>query len=99
MSARSLLDYRLFKGEGERIGREGMSRRVAEAIDHFESNGATMKGAMILAGRLKAIAMMSAADDYWREQVEKGLEIERGASRKRRPENTLSTAAIPARGK
>lgn len=76
-----LQDYRLFAEDGERLGREGMARRAIEAVAEWQRAGATYKGAMILAGRLKAVAMMAARDEYWKEQVEQGLCIERGKSR------------------
>ncbi len=75
-------DYRLFKAEGERIDREGMSQRAIKAVEEWQASGATYKGAMILAGRLKAVAMMASADEYWREQVDKGMHKERALCRR-----------------
>jgi hypothetical protein len=61
---------------GEQVGREGMSRLVADAVANWQKSGAGPKGAMILAGRLKAITQMATNDDYWREQVDKGFMLE-----------------------
>lgn len=58
---------------GSKIGREGMSQLVIDAVSDWQKAGATYKGAMILAGRLKAISQMSAGDEYWREQVDDGF--------------------------
>ena len=77
MSRQTLIDYGRFRAKGRELGREGMSERVIAAVAEWEKAGRTYKGAMILAGRLQAIAHMASGDDYWREQVEKGLHIER----------------------
>lgn len=69
-------DAAKFRAEGQRIGREGMSKRVMEAVTQWRAAGETYKGAMLLAGRLKAIAAMASNDEYWREQVDKGVGIE-----------------------
>ena len=56
---------------GAALGRDGMSERVIAAVKDFD--GESYKGAMQLAGRLKAIAQMAKCDDYWDEQVDKGF--------------------------
>jgi|GEM_PF-2339143 len=56
--------------EGERLGRSGMSQRVLKCVEEFDGS---YKGAMILAGRLKAIAQAAKCDDYWDEKVNKGF--------------------------
>lgn len=61
------------KTVGANIGREGMSKLAIEAVGEFDGS---YKGAMILSGRLKAIAQMANADDYWSEQVDKGFQKE-----------------------
>lgn len=58
---------------GSEIGREGMSLRVIAAVGEFDGS---YKGAMQLAGRLKAIAQMARCDEYWSEQVDKGFRRE-----------------------
>lgn len=60
---------------GSKIGRDGMSLRVIHAVAAFNARP-TYKGAMILAGRLKAIAQMANSDEYWREQIDKGFNQE-----------------------
>ena len=62
------------KATGDKLGREGMSQRVIAAVSEFDGS---YKGAMRLAGRLKAISQMAAADEYWREQVDHGFQLER----------------------
>jgi hypothetical protein len=62
------------RATGAELGREGMSLRVIAAVSEFDGS---YKGAMQLAGRLKAISQMANADDYWREQVDKGYQKER----------------------
>lgn len=64
------------KRDGKTLGREGMSQRVLAAVYDFQAEGATYKGAIRLAGRLKAIAAMTAADGYWREKMEDGFQFE-----------------------
>ena len=64
--------------EGKRLGRAGMSARVIQVVDEFYGNGPSYKGAMILAGRLKAIAQAAKSDGYWDEQVSKGFHREMG---------------------
>jgi hypothetical protein len=93
MSKQSLQDYRLFASDGDRLGRSGMSKRAIEAVAEWQRTGSTFKGAMILAGRLKAVAMMASRDDYWKEQVEKGLHLERAKSRASRPAPSIARSA------
>jgi hypothetical protein len=62
------------RATGAGLGREGMSLRVISAVSEFDGS---YKGAMQLAGRLKAISQMANADEYWREQVDKGYQKER----------------------
>ncbi len=64
------------KRDGKALGREGMSLRVIAAVKEFEATGGTYKGAIYLAGRLKAIAAMTAADSYWREKMADGFQRE-----------------------
>ena len=59
---------------GEKLGRVGMSERVIAAVEDFDGS---YKGAMKLAGRLKAISQMASSDVYWREQVDDGYHLER----------------------
>jgi len=70
------------KATGAEIGREGMSQRVIAAVDEFTGS---YKGAMRLAGRLKAIAQMANADVYWQEQVDHGFMQELRSVEKPRP--------------
>ena len=72
----ALKRWKRLSDHGKVIGRKGMSDLVIEAVNEFLKNGATPKGAMILAGRCKAISQMASSDDYWAEQVDKGFVME-----------------------
>ena len=72
----ALKRWKRLSEHGKLIGRQGMSDLVANAVNEFVKNGKTPKGAMILAGRCKAISQMASGDDYWAEQVEKGFVME-----------------------
>ena len=74
MSIPALERSKRLRAMGDKLGREGMSERVIAAVREFD--GKSLKGAMILAGRLKAITQMAKCDDYWDEQVEKGFVLE-----------------------
>lgn len=73
MTIQSLERSKTLRVRGVKLGREGMSQRVLAAVADFESAGKSYKGAMYLAGRLKAIAQMAASDEYWAEQVDDGF--------------------------
>ena len=73
---RALQDHRKLVAMGEALGREGMARRVIEAVAEFKETGETYKGAIHLAGRLKAIAAMTKADEYWHEKMNAGFQAE-----------------------
>lgn len=73
MTVRDMQNAKRLKEFGALIQREGMSERVINAVSEFDGS---YKGAMRLAGRLKAIAQMANSDDYWKEQVDKGYEHE-----------------------
>ena len=60
---------------GKKLGREGLSKRVIKLVGDFDGS---YKGAMILAGRLKAIAQAAKFDEYWSEKVSMGFHAERG---------------------
>lgn len=55
--------------EGERLGRAGLSKRVCDLVAEFDGS---YVGAMILAGRMRAIATAAGCDDYWTEKVQRG---------------------------
>jgi hypothetical protein len=59
---------------GKDVGRDGMSEAVIQAVKEFD--GESYKGAMELAGRLKAIAQAAGCDDYWSEKVGRGYHKE-----------------------
>lgn len=70
MTIQSLERAKTLRVYGVKLGREGMSERVIAAVADFDGS---YKGAMFLAGRLKAVSQMAASDDYWSEQVDKGF--------------------------
>jgi len=55
---------------GDKLGREGMSQMAQKFISEY--NG-SYRGAMKLCGELSVIAKMATCDDYWEEQVNKGV--------------------------
>lgn len=76
MSAQSLKDWKALKTQGERLGRDGLSERVFTLVDEFNENR-SYKNAMVLAGRLKAIAQAATYDSYWDEKMSQGFESEK----------------------
>ena len=76
MTIRHLEEAKELRKQGKRLGRAGMSQRVIALVDEFTENDNSYKGAMELAGRLKAIAIAAKGDDYWSEQVSKGYHKE-----------------------
>lgn len=62
------------KKAGSQLGREGLSKRVLALIADFDGS---YKGAMVLAGRMKAIAQAARSDSYWTEKVDDGFHRER----------------------
>lgn len=73
MSTMDLAWAKELRKHGDRIGREGMSQAVIKAIDEFDGS---YIGAMILAGRCKAIAQAAKCDSYWDEKVSIGFHKE-----------------------
>lgn len=73
MSIQSLQWSKELREYGSQLGRVGMSKRVIELVSSF--NG-TYKGAMILAGHIKAIAQAASCDEYWKEKVDIGFHQE-----------------------
>lgn len=55
---------------GDKLGREGMSQMAQKFISEYDGS---YKGAMKLCGELSVIAKMATCDDYWEEQVDKGV--------------------------
>lgn len=55
---------------GAIIGRQGISKMAIDAIDNFDGR---YKGVMELCGKLSVIAKMATCDDYWNEQVNRGI--------------------------
>jgi len=56
---------------GEKIGREGMALMAREFIEQSEGS---YKDMMELCGKLSVIAKMATCDDYWEEQVSRGIQ-------------------------
>lgn len=73
MSVVALRQAKKLRAAGAKLGREGLSSRVITLVNDFDGS---YKGAMVLAGRLKAIAQAARADGYWSEKVEDGFQKE-----------------------
>jgi hypothetical protein len=71
MSSFDLKRANELKKAGASLGREGLSIAVISAVSEFDGS---YKGAMDLAGRLKAIAQAAKADGYWTEKVDDGFQ-------------------------
>ncbi|HHZ71437.1 MAG TPA: hypothetical protein EYN54_14435 [Methylococcaceae bacterium] len=56
---------------GDKIGREGMALMAREFIEQSEGS---YKDIMELCGKLSVIAKMATCDDYWEEQVSRGIQ-------------------------
>ena len=77
MSIPHLVEAKELRQHGSRIGRAGMSQRVLILVNDFVKNDGSYKGAMELAGRLRAITIAAKCDQYWSEKVNRGYEKER----------------------
>ena len=75
MSIRDLELAKELRQQGERLGREGLSQRSITVVREFNKDP-SYKAAMILAGRMKAIAQAAKCDGYWSEIVSRGFEPE-----------------------
>lgn len=75
MSIQSLQDSKKIREQGKRLGRVGMSERVFTLVDEFNENR-SYKNAIVLAGKLKAIAQAAKSDGYWDEKCSTGYQIE-----------------------
>lgn len=75
MSIRHLKISKKLREEGKRLGRAGLSERVFTLVDEFNNNR-SYKNAIVLAGKLKAIAMACKFDSYWDEKCSIGFEFE-----------------------
>lgn len=83
MGVQSLEYAKALKEAGSKLGREGLSKRVLALIATFDGS---YKGAMVLAGRMKAIAQAAKGDSYWSEKVDDGFHKERVELTARVPE-------------
>jgi hypothetical protein len=55
---------------GSDLGRQGVTEEVQKCISEYDGS---YKGAMELCGKLFVMAEMSTFDDYWQEQVQRGV--------------------------
>jgi hypothetical protein len=62
-------DWKTMRLWGAKVGRDGMSEAAIKAVEEFDGSH---KGAMELAGRMKAIAQAAGCDEYWSEKVGHG---------------------------
>jgi hypothetical protein len=56
---------------GEKLGREGIALMAREFIEQSEGS---YKDIMELCGKLSVMARMATCDDYWEEQVSRGIQ-------------------------
>lgn len=76
------------KKSGKRAGRQGLSERVFCLVDEFNKpENRSYKNAMVLAGKLKAIAQAAEFDGYWSEKTSIGFNQE---------SNDLTRIELPA---
>jgi len=84
--------WKKLRAHGQRLGRAGLSKRAIALIEDFDGS---YIGAMILAGRMKAIAQAAGYDDYWSEKVNHGfIEEQYALERLDRAEAKLSTDEV-----
>lgn len=76
MALLSLKYAKELKAAGAKLGRKGLSERAIALVAEFDGS---YKGAMTLAGRLKAVSQAAKADDYWTEKIDDGFHKERAA--------------------
>lgn len=64
MNIKDLRDY------GSKVGREGLALAAQEAVSNCDGS---YKGVMELCGKLSILAKSATFDDYWHEQVDRGV--------------------------
>ena len=78
MSIRNLEIWKECQAEGKRLGRAGLAERIFALVDEFNKPEIrSYKNAIVLAGRMKAIAMACSFDGYWDEKCSTGFHQER----------------------
>lgn len=55
---------------GNKVGREGLAIAAEDAITDYDGS---YKSAMELCGKLSVLAKAATFDDYWHEQVDRGV--------------------------
>ncbi len=55
---------------GNKVGRKGLALAAQDAIADYDGS---YKGAMELCGKLSVLAKAATFDDYWHEQVDRGV--------------------------
>lgn len=75
MSIHSLEISKGLRKQCARLGRAGLSQRANDLILEFAKKHPTghYRGAIILAGRLRAISLAARADSYWGEKTDSGF--------------------------
>ena len=61
---------------GDVVGREGLSERVIFILEEYGATDISYKEAIIICGRLKALAEAATFDTYWNEKMMLGYEGE-----------------------
>lgn len=75
MSIYPLEQAKRLRAEGKRLGRQGLAERVFTLVDEFNKNR-SYKNAIVLAGKLRAIAQACKYDSYWNEKCSTGFDFE-----------------------
>lgn len=75
MSIHALEQSKKLREEGKRLKRAGLAERVLILVDEFNQNR-SYKNAIVLAGKLKAIAQACKFDSYWDEKCSIGYHDE-----------------------
>lgn len=76
MSDKRLSDSSKLRTQGARLGRRGISERIFTLVDEFNKNR-SYKNAVVLAGKMKAIAVACKYDCYWDEKCSTGYNFEK----------------------
>jgi hypothetical protein len=79
MSIYALKCSKELRDAGGVLGRTNLSQRVIDLIAEYDGS---YKGAMTLAGKLKAIGQAAKFDGYWTEKVDEGYHRELQALKK-----------------
>lgn len=75
MSILAIEQSKKLREEGKRLKRQGLAERILVLVDEFNENR-SYKNAVVLAGKLRAIAIACKFDSYWDEKASMGYQDE-----------------------